>query len=100
MIKRSFSVAVAAVAVIMLFATTAFAAWYLLTPSEVADKLGNSALSAAFDRETAIKINQSSTSGDYTFTLLAIVSGKDITDQPYISNEELRSDRSYIVTAI
>ena len=100
MIKRSFGTVAAAFAIIVLLTTTVFAAWHLLKPSEVVDKLENPTLSAAFDSETAVYINQSSTSGDYTFTLLAIVSGKDITDQPYFSNDELRSDRSYIVTAI
>ena len=100
MIKRSFSTAAAIVAAVLLFTTTAFAAWYFLKPGEVANKLGNSALSAAFDSGSAININESVISGDFTFTLLAIVSGKDISDQPYFNNNELRSDRSYIVTAV
>ena len=100
MIKRSFSTAAAVVMAVLLFTTTAFAAWYFLKPSEVADKLENPALSAAFNSGNAININESATSGDYTFTLLAIVSGKDISDQPYISNDEVSSDRSYVVTAI
>ena len=100
MIKQSFKTAVIAAAIIMLLATTVFAAWHFLTPSEVADKLEKPALSAAFDSENAININKSITSGDYIFTLLAIVSGKDISDQQYFSNYELRNDRSYIMTAI
>ena len=100
MLKRSFSAVIAAVVIISLLATTAFAAWYFLKPSEVADKLEDSALSAAFKSENAININQSVTSGDYIFTLLAIVSGKDISDNSNYSNGELRSDRSYVVTAI
>jgi hypothetical protein len=100
MIKRSFSTAAAVVLVVTLFATTAFAAWLFLKPGEVADKLENPALSAAFDSENAININKSTTSGDYTFTLLAIVSGKDISDQPFYIDGELSNDRSYVVTAI
>jgi len=100
MIKRSFSTAAAVVMTVLLFSTTAFAAWYFLKPSEVANKLENPALSAAFDSGNAININESATSGDYTFTLLAIVSGKDISDQPYIGNDEVSRDRSYVVTAI
>ena len=100
MIKRSFKTALVVAAAMVLLATTAFAAWHFLTPGEVADKLENPALSAAFNGENAININKSVTSGDYIFTLLAIVSGKDISDQLYFSNCELRNDRSYIATAI
>ena len=100
MIRRSFSTVVAAVLALFLFSTTAYAAWYFLKPSEVAEKLEDYALSAAFNSETAININQSVTSGDYTFALLAIVSGKDISDQRIIRNGEILSDRTYSVIAI
>ena len=99
-IRRSFSTVAAAVMAFVLITTTAFAAWYFLKPSEVADKFEDTALSAAFESESAVNINESITSGDYTFTLLAIVSGKDITDHPTFSNGEIRNDRTYAVTAI
>ncbi len=99
-IKRSFSTAVVAVMAVLLVSTTALAAWYFLKPSEVADILEDTALSAAFNSSSAININASATSGSYTFTLLGIVSGKDISDQPSSSNGEILSDRSYVVTAI
>ncbi|HBD63072.1 MAG TPA: hypothetical protein DC038_01420, partial [Clostridiales bacterium] len=56
--------------------------------------------SAAFNSDTAININASVTSGDYIFTLLAIVSGKDITDQPIYINGDILSDRTYSIVAI
>jgi hypothetical protein len=40
------------------------------------------------------------TSGDYIFTLLALVSGEDITDMPYYSDGEISLDRIYAVIAI
>jgi len=99
MMKRSFSTAVAIVVVVMLFATTAFAAWYFLKPSEVAKVLDDNTLSAAFDSGTAVNINQSVASGEYIFTLLAVVTGKDITDMPYY-NESVNDERTYAVVAI
>lgn len=99
-IRHSFSYVAAVVLVLTLFCTTAFAAWYFLKPSEVADNFSDKALSAAFESETAININQSITSGDYIFTLLAIVSGEDITDNPTYSNGEIHNDRTYTVVVI
>ena len=99
-VRRSFGTVAAAVTAFVLITTTALAAWYFLKPSEVADKFEDSALSAAFESEGAVNINESVTSGDYIITLLAIVSGKDITVHPAYSNGEVLSDRTYAVTAI
>ncbi|AFL98516.1 hypothetical protein Desde_0019 [Desulfitobacterium dehalogenans ATCC 51507] len=100
-IRRSFSTVAAAAMALVIFATTAFAASYFLKPSDVANQLGDKTLSAAFDSPTAVNINQSITSGDYTFTLLGLVSGKDITDNPaYNSNGDILGDRTYTVVAI
>jgi len=99
-IRRSFSTVAAAVMAFVLITTTTFAAWYFLKPSEVANKFEDSALSAAFDSETAVNINESITSGDYTFTLLAIVSGKDISNHPVYYSGDIRSERTYAVVAI
>ncbi len=95
-IRRFFGTTAAAVLASVFITSTAFAAWYFLKPSEVADKFENRALSAAFNSDTAININASVTSGDYIFTLLAIVSGKDITSQPIY----ILSDRTYSIVAI
>jgi len=100
-IKRPFRFIAAASIALILFAATVFAAVQLLTAGEVADRLGNTTLSAAFESESAININQSITSGDYIFTLLAVVSGEDITDHPiYDRTGEIRSDRTYSILAI
>jgi hypothetical protein len=99
-IKRSVSAA-AVVAVLLIFTTaTAIAAWYFLNPSDVAENVGDHALSATFSGETAVNVNASVTSGDYIFTFLAIASGRDIADRQYYSNGELKSDRTYAVLAI
>jgi hypothetical protein len=92
---------VALVALAFLLVTTAAsAAWYFLKSTDVADKIGNHALSVAFKSETAVNINASATSGGYTFTLLAVVSGRDITDNPHFSDADVREDRTYAVVAI
>ena len=101
-VKHSFRV-VAVVVISLLLATTAFAAWYInfLKPSEVAGAISDELLSAAFDSKDAVNINASVTSGDYTFTLLAVVTGKDITSMPYIVDGcELHNDRTYVILAI
>jgi len=104
MIKRSFKTAIIAAALVMLLATAAFAAWHLLTPpltpSEVADELDNQKLSAAFSGENAININASQTARGYTFTLMSIVSGNDISDQYIRQNGQIRNDCTYAVVAI
>jgi len=101
-IYRRFGTFAAAVLAVMVVTTTAFAAWHFLRPSEVVDRVGNAALSAAFESETAININQSITSNDHIFTLLAVVSGADITDHPIYSStgDILFNDRTYAIVAI
>jgi len=99
-LKRIITVA-ATFAAVLAMATTAFAAWHFLRPADVVEMTGNTALSAAFESDTAININQTVTSGGHTFTLLAVVSGEDITDHPiYNSTGEIIRDRTYAVLAI
>jgi hypothetical protein len=99
-ITRSVST-VAVVAVELIFtAASAVAAWHFIKPGAVAEKIDDYALSATFDSETAVNINETVTSGDYVFTFLAIASGKDISDRPYYSNDDLQNDRTYAVLAI
>ena len=91
-----------AAAIICMATVTVFAAFNLdlLRPSEIADIMGgDGALSAAFDSDDAININQSAVSDDYIFTLLAIVSGDNLKDTPYYTSE-LQNERTYIVAAV
>lgn len=92
--------AIAIAVVLVLMATTALAAGIFLKPSEVSEIFGDQALSAAFDSESAVKINESVTSGDYIFTLLGIVTGDNISDLPHFSSAGVNSDRTYAVLAI
>jgi hypothetical protein len=85
---------------VLVVATTAFAAWYFLKPADIAKKMDDSALSEAFKSDDAIEMNESVTSGDYIFTLLGVVSGKDLSSSPVYSNDVLQSDRIYIALAV
>jgi len=87
-------------AAVLMITATAFAAWYLLNPGEVAERMGDRTLSAAFNSENAININQSLSAGDYTFTLMSIVSGTDISDQQIMRDRRIFRDETYAVVAI
>jgi hypothetical protein len=81
--RRSLRTVIIAAIIVMLLSTAALAAQHFLNAGEVADLFtDDQVLSAMLNREDAIEINDSAVSGDYTFTLLAIVSGKDINDYP------------------
>lgn len=88
-----------AAAIVLLSTTTMAAVWHFLRPAEVPEQFNDHALSDAFDSEKAININVSATSGEYTFTVLAIVSGEGISD--YIGSAvDLQPDRTFIILAI
>ncbi|MFT3984010.1 MAG: DUF4179 domain-containing protein [Lachnospiraceae bacterium] len=99
--KRVFETIAAAAVIFILTGTTVFAAWHFLKPGEIADQLGNSTLSNAFEKEMPEQesVHPSISSGGYTFTLLGILSGEDITDLPYYS-ENVQKQRTYAVLAI
>lgn len=87
------------VAAIILLSTTAIAVRIFLRPAEIVEQLEDHTLSDAFDSEKAININVSATSGEYTFTLLAIVSGENISD--YLGSfAEKTPERTYVILAI
>lgn len=90
---------VIAAAIMLLTSTAVAAVWMLLQASDIAERKGDYTLSDAFDSEKAISINESITSEEYTFTLLAIVSGDGISD--YIGSAMQRQpERTYVVLAI
>jgi len=98
---RRFGAVAAAFIAVLALATTAFATWHFMRPSQVAEMAGNTALSAAFESNSAININQSVTSDNHVFTLLAVVSGEDISDHPiYNSTGEILRDRTYAILAV
>jgi hypothetical protein len=76
--RKKMSVALIAAAITLAISITAFAAWRLLSPKQVAEHLENKALAHAFESKDAIEINESVVSGGYNFTLLGIVSGEGL----------------------
>lgn len=85
---------IAAVLAVAVMATAA--AVNLLHPARVADYMGNPALARAFESEDAIVLNESQPLGDYTITLMGVVSGDGLTGL-YPEGEK---DRSYFVAAV
>lgn len=95
-LKRSTAAAVAAV-VMLAGSVCAFAAYHLLSPSQVALKAAeDSSLAQAFESDDAVIINETVTSGGKCITLLGMVSGKDFTS----AAEGISEDRTYAAVAI
>lgn len=65
---------------VIVTSVSAFAAWQLLTPKQVAENLEDKSLAIAFEGKDALAINQTQVSGDYKVSLLGIVSGKELSD--------------------
>ncbi|WP_353092601.1 hypothetical protein [Tissierella praeacuta] len=97
--KGRLSVSVMVAILIVATSISAFAAWKLLTPREIAENLGDKGLALAFDSEGAVSINQTQTIGDYKITLMGIVSGKEISDFTH-SAEDIFLNRTYSVLSI
>lgn len=96
--KRISAVAMFAI-IIATTSISAFAAWHLLTPKQVAENFGDKGLAIAFEGEDALAINKTQVSGDYKVTLLGIVSGEKISEFQH-SAEKIYPGRSYAVVAI
>lgn len=92
----SAAIAIAAVALVM---TTALALNAWLHPSTIAGFTGDEGLSKAFESENAININSEVKDDGYIINLMAIVSGKDLSDFE-VSGSSIDESRSYLVTAI
>lgn len=97
--KKRMSVAAMFAIVMVITSISAFAAWQLLTPKQVAENLGDKGLAIAFEGEDALSINETQVSGDYEVTLLGIVSGKKISEFRS-SIEDIYPGRTYAVVAI
>jgi len=97
-VRKRITVALIA-AVVLVMSGSVFAFWQLLSPKQVAENLGDVTLAKAFDSENAIQINKSITSGDYTFTLLGITSGENLSDFKS-SAQDIHPDRTYAVVSI
>ncbi len=79
---------------------TAYAMWRYLSPSQVADKMGDKKLADSFLSEDAVQTKQKQQFKEYNVTLLGLISGKNLTSSKMEVNGEIREDRTYCVVAI
>ena len=92
--------AVLIAAAIALLAVSVSAVMLWLSPAQVAERLEDSVLAAAFDSEDAVLLEETAQVGDYTVTLAGLVSGKDLSRAPAEYNGQLVSDRTYAVFSL
>lgn len=97
--KKRISVALLTAILTLAMSITAFAAWRLLSPKQVAEHFGDKMLAHAFEDKNAIEINKSIVSGGYNFTFLGIVSGEGLSDFKS-SAEDINPERTYAVVSI
>src|SRR5690554_5569982 len=64
----------------LLMSFSVFAAWKILSPNEVAQKLDDNSLTIAFQSKDGIEINETITSEGYNISFLGVVSGEGISD--------------------
>lgn len=102
-LKHSYRKKISSVMLVAVFAVamsiTAVAATQLFSPKQVAEHAGDRILSEAFESSDAIEINQTASSGNYTFTLHGIVSGAGLSELPG-SAAERHPERTYAVISI
>ncbi|WP_324822444.1 hypothetical protein [Sinanaerobacter sp. ZZT-01] len=96
---RRLSVAAVVCCAVLCGSVTAFAAWTLLTPKEIATEYGDKQLATAFESKDAVSMQESKTYGKYTVTLLGAVSGKNLSDV-CSEEEQLSPEKTYAVVAI
>lgn len=88
-----------AAALVVTMTISAFAAWQLLNPKQVAQQLGDNKLASAFDNKDAIKINKTVTSKGYNITLHGIISGKGLSEFE-VTGDKINPERTYAVVSI
>ena len=92
--KKPLRTVLIAAAVAAALCATALAAAVLLTPRDVAQRLGNQTLAAAFEGDRAVSVNKTETVGGYQVTLMGLVSGDDLDQMDGVSR-----DKTYAVLA-
>ena len=95
-ISKTKKIAVLAAACIALLAVSVSAAYAWLTPAQVAEEHDQPLLAEAFEGPDAIEINETVESGDFSITLLGLVSGRNLD----VLNQDLEKDHTYSVLAL
>ncbi len=93
---KSKKIAVLIAACIALLAVSVSAAYLWLTPAQVAEEHHQPLLAEAFQGPDAIEINETRESGDFSITLLGLVSGRNLD----VLNQDLEKDHTYSVLAL
>lgn len=73
---KKLAVTVAAAVALLIVSVSAALVW--LTPSQVAERFGNTLLAEAFEGPDAIVIDETVETGDFAVTLMGLVSGEDL----------------------
>ena len=95
-IGKTKKMAVLIAACVALLAVSVSAAMLWLSPAQVAEEYDQPLLAEAFKGPDAISINETVESGDFSITLLGLVSGKNLD----VLNQHLEMDRTYSVLAL
>ena len=100
--KRRVSIAAVIVTLALSVSSlTVYAAWRYLSSSDVAENVRDLKLAEAFLSEQALIINETQSYGDYSVTLLSVISGEMLSEYPhYNENGNIAADRTYAVVAI
>ena len=99
-VGKTKKLAVLIAAAIALLAVSVSAVMLWLSPAQVAERLEDPVLAAAFDSEDAIPLEETAQVGDYTVTLAGLLSGQDLSQAPAEYNGQLISDRTYAVFSL
>ena len=88
--------AVLIAACVALLAVSVSAAMLWLTPAQVAEEHNQPLLAEAFSSPDAITVNETVESGEFSITLLGLVSGRNLD----VLNQDLETDHTYSVLAL
>lgn len=94
--NKTKKMAVLIAACVALLAVSVSAAVMWLTPAQVTQEQGQPLLAEAFSGPDAISINETVESGDFSITLLGLVSGRNLDTL----NPDLEADHTYSVLAL
>ena len=94
--NRTKKITLLAAAAVVLLAVTVSAAVLWLTPAQVAEELNDPMLAEAFQSEAAVILNETQTVGDYTVTLMGMVSGANISQWC----ADVQESRTYAVVSV
>ncbi len=99
--QRRLSAAVAGAALVLCISSvTVYAAKKYLTPVEIAENVHDEKLAKVLSGEKALMIDETQSYGDYSATLLGMVSGNQLSDYLHVNENEIKTDRTYAVIAI